>query len=141
MKSSPASVERRWFHRPILTFWQTLFFVGVWMGADLCVRKAGVKVPGSVLGLGLVVTLLFTGILKARHVQLGAEFLLAEMMLFFMPAFVVAITYLGLFATEGLRLVAAVALGTLVVMAGTVWVVDRVFRWESRRSGTVAADE
>jgi holin-like protein len=94
-----------------------------------------------VLGLGLVVTLLFTGILKARHVHLGAEFLLAEMMLFFMPAFVVAITYLGLFATEGLRLVAAVALGTLVVMAGTVWVVDRVFRWESRRSGTVAADE
>jgi holin-like protein len=138
MKSSaavPASPPRRWFQRPFLTLWQTLFFILVWVAADLCARELGSKVPGSVLGLGLVLVLLFSGILKARHVQLGAEFLLAEMLLFFTPAFVAAMTYFGLFASQGLRLVAAVGLGTLMVMAGTVWVVDRVFRWESKRSG------
>lgn len=137
MKSHPAGPPRPLIQRLIFTFCQTLFFVGVWVAADYCGRKLGIKIPGAVLGMGAVLALLFSGIVKTRHIGLGADFLLAEMLLFFMPAFVAAMTYFGLFASQGLRLVAAVGLGTVAVMAGTVWVVDSVFQWESKRSAPV----
>jgi holin-like protein len=140
--ATPSEPPRRWVHEPFLTLCQTVFFVAVWVAADYCVRRAGVKAPGSVVGMALILVLLFAGILKTRHVRYGAEFLLAEMLLFFTPAFVAGMTYFGLFATQGLRLLGAVGLGTLTVMAGTVLVVDRVFRWESKRNAaTGLADE
>jgi len=129
MNPSPASPRR-----VFLTFCQTLFFVFMWIAADFCARRSGIRIPGAVLGLGFVLVLLFAGVLKPGHLELGAKFLLAEMILFFMPAFVAAMTYFSLFASQGLRLLAAVGLGTMLVMAGTVLIVDKVFRWESKRS-------
>lgn len=126
-----------WLRRLILTLFQAALFVLVWVACDAGSHKFGVRIPAGVLGLGLVLVLLFSGVVKPRHLQFGADFLLAEMLLFFTPAFVAAMTYFGLFAAEGLRLVAAVALGTIIVMAGTVWVVDKVFHWESKRSAAL----
>jgi holin-like protein len=141
MNSSAASPPRPWFRRSLLTFCQIAFFIVVWVAADFSGRALGVRIPGSVLGLAVVLSLLFFRILKPKHLQFGAEFLLTEMLLFFTPACVAAMKYFGLFVSQGLRLLAAVALGTLTVMAGTVWLVDKVFRWESKRSTQMPGEQ
>lgn len=113
---------------------QIVFFILVWLVADFIGRRMGGKIPGSVLGMAGVLLLLGWGMIEPKHIQQGAQVLLAEMLLFFVPAFVGLVNYSGLLGWQGLRLLAMIALGTIMVMVGTVWVVDRVFQWESRRN-------
>ncbi|HEY9101616.1 CidA/LrgA family protein [Chitinimonas sp.] len=112
---------------------QIFFFVVVWLGSDALARAAGWSLPGSVIGLSLVCLLLFSGILPSRHVQRGADWLLAEMLLFFIPPVVAVVNFGPLIVSQGWRLLLVLLLGMLVVMVGTGLVVDWVFRFECRR--------
>jgi holin-like protein len=133
MQPRSAAPARPWPRRLLLTIIQTLFFVAAWLAADFVARRFGIHIPASVLAIATILALLFSGVLKPHHIHRGANFLLAEMLLFFVPAFVAAITQAATFASQGFRLIASVALGTAIVMIGTVWTVDRVFHWESTR--------
>jgi holin-like protein len=113
---------------------QLLFFIVAWVGADALARHYGSPIPGAVWGLGATLGLLYCGALPAATVAAGARWLLAEMLLFFVPLFMEMAGNLGLFAREGARLAGAVLLGTVIVMAGTAWVVDRVYIWEKKRA-------
>ncbi len=97
--------------------------------------------PASVLGMIAVLALLFSGILKPKFLHDGAHRLHGEMLLFFIPAVVAIMNYSHLLAAQGLRLLGAIGLGTAVVMAGTVWTVDKVFRWESQAANAAPAPE
>lgn len=129
-ETPPAKNPRHW----LIVAGQILFFILIWLAADYVGRKLGGKIPGSVLGMMGVLLLLGWGMIEPKHIQQGAQVLLAEMLLFFVPAFVGLVNYSGLLGWQGLRLLAMIALGTIMVMVGTVWVVDRVFRWESRKN-------
>ena len=111
---------------------QLLFFTGVWWVADALARYWGLKIPGTVLGLGSILVLLGSGVVPPAWVEEGARWFLAEMLLFFVPLCVEITGNLELFAREGVRLLGAVLLGTVMVMVGTAWVVDVVYRWETR---------
>ncbi len=116
---------------------QIAFFVLVWVAADFLGHKFGCRMPASVTGMAAVLLLLFAGILKPRFLRDGARHLHAEMLLFFVPAVVATMNYSSLLASQGLRLLGAIGLGTAVVMAGTAWLVDKVFHWESSRDNTL----
>ena len=109
---------------------QVLLFVAIWAVADGLARHWGSKIPGAVWGLGVLVGLLCCGVVPARMLDAGAGWLLAEMLLFFVPLCVAIAGYVDVFAREGVRLAGAILLGTVIVMTGTAWVVDMVYRWE-----------
>jgi holin-like protein len=111
---------------------QLLFFVAVWCGCDGLIRALHWPVPAGVLGLFLVTALLWVGWLRTRHIEQGARWLLGEMLLFFMPPMMALIQHHELMSGLGLRLVLAVTLGTLIVMGGVGWVVERAIRLEDR---------
>ncbi|HEX9082358.1 MAG TPA: CidA/LrgA family protein, partial [Holophagaceae bacterium] len=67
---------------------QVLGLAGLWWGADLAMRALHLPIPGSVAGLGLLVLALRRGWLSLPWVKEGADWLLAEMLLFFIPAVV-----------------------------------------------------
>lgn len=62
----------------------------------------------------------------------GADWLLSDMLLFFIPAAVTAVQYGGLFREDGWRLALVVAGGTLMVMVAVAFAVDRAARLERR---------
>ena len=114
---------------------QILFFVAVWLATDWLVRRENMLVPSGVVGLFLVTALLFTGVMTERRFESGAQWLLAEMPLFFIPP-LLSITEFGpVFAQYGVSLLAAVLIGSVFVMSCTGLIVDHVFHLESRWHG------
>lgn len=63
----------------------------------------------------------------------GARWLLAEMLLFFVPAVVAVVNYTQLLMVDGWRIMLVIALSTLMVLGATAWVVDKVYRYEVSR--------
>lgn len=112
---------------------QTLLFVAAWLVLDQFVHRLSLPVPAGVLGLFIVAALLLSGRIGQHRIESGARWLLAEMPLFFIPP-MLAITGFGpIFERHGPGLLAAILIGSAVVMAGTGIVVDRMFHLESRR--------
>ncbi|WP_250466024.1 CidA/LrgA family protein [Caballeronia sp. GAFFF2] len=109
---------------------QSAALAAIWFVADLAARKLALPVPGGVVGLVALLALLFCGGVAPRWVKAGADWLLSDMLLFFIPAAVAAVQYGGLFMEEGWRLALVVVAGTLMVMVAVAFAVDRAARLE-----------
>ncbi|HEX7645452.1 MAG TPA: CidA/LrgA family protein [Burkholderiaceae bacterium] len=111
---------------------QIALFVALWLLADRLTRALHSGVPAGVLALFLVLGLLLARVVSQRHIEAGARRLLAELPLFFIPP-LLSITESGaVFAQYGWSLIAALAIGSVTVMACTGLIVDCVFRFERR---------
>ncbi|MEN5303851.1 CidA/LrgA family protein [Pseudomonas sp. TWI628] len=92
----------------------------------------GWPIPGGVMGLGLLLLLFACGVLKPATLQLGAGWLMAEMLLFFIPALMSLLDYGSLVRSEGWRILLVIAVSTLMVMVVTAVTVELVCRWRLR---------
>jgi len=101
--------------------------------ADLLVAWLHAPIPGSVAGIVLLFALLKLRILRLEWIELGAKWLLAEMLLFFIPAAVGIVDYGSLIAASGWRIVLTIAASTAIVMVVSGWVGDRVAAGRERK--------
>ncbi|NIE76448.1 CidA/LrgA family protein [Pantoea sp. Tr-811] len=92
----------------------------------------GWPIPGGVMGLALLLVLFACGLLKPATLQMGAGWLMAEMLLFFIPALMSLLDYGSLVREEGWRILLVIALSTLTVMVVTALTVELVCRWSLR---------
>ncbi|MBQ3058912.1 MAG: CidA/LrgA family protein [Desulfovibrio sp.] len=87
--------------------------------ADQVVKICGLPIPGNVLGIIVLFTLLCTGIVKESHISAAAGFLLRHLVFFFVPVAVGLMNWGGVFYDYGWALLAAIvvsaALPLLVV--------------------------
>ena len=105
---------------------------GLWLVADFAVRLLHLPVPGGVVGLVALLALLFCGGVAPRWIKAGADWLLSDMLLFFIPAAVAVVNYGGLFRADGWRLALVVIAGTLMVMVAVAFAVEQAARLERR---------
>ncbi|MCL6516110.1 MAG: CidA/LrgA family protein [Alicyclobacillus sp.] len=96
-----------------------------WVSAHL-----HLPIPGSILGCAVLFMLLATGVVKVSWVEAGADWLLAYLLLFFIPPAVGVMQYPSLFLRDGWRLLLVILASTILVMAVTGWTTD----WISRRN-------
>ena len=89
-------------------------------------------IPGGVVGLGLLLATFASGLVKPAALQLGAGVLMAEMLLFFIPALMSLLDYGGLLRNDGWRILLVIGLSTLSVMLVTAFTVEMVCRWRVR---------
>lgn len=113
---------------------QVALLAALWMLGNTLTRVLGLPFPGAILGLGLMLLLLLSGWVRPRSVERGARFLIAEMLLFFVPAVLAVLDHHEWLSVVGLKLVAAVLIGTLAVMLGTAFAVDLSYRWWVRHA-------
>ena len=106
----------------------TLFLLGGQIASWL-----GWPIPGGVMGLALLLILFASGVLKPATLQLGAGWLMAEMLLFFIPSLMSLLDYGALMREEGWRILLVFAVSTLMVMVVTAMTVELVCRWRLRR--------
>ena len=102
------------------------------LGTQLAVWLAW-PIPGGVVGLGLLLATFATGLVKPAALQLGAGVLMAEMLLFFIPALMILLDYGGLVRNDGWRILLVIGFSTLSVMLVTAFTVEMVCRWSMRR--------
>lgn len=105
----------------------------LWL-SNTAVKALHWTIPGSVVGLGILVLLLLTRIVPERSIQIGSSWLLGELLLFFIPPVVSVLKYQLLIRDDGWMIALTIVLGTLCTLTGTAWVVDRVYGFEKRRN-------
>ncbi|WP_339499442.1 CidA/LrgA family protein [Pseudomonas canadensis] len=101
------------------------------LGCQLAVWLAW-PIPGGVVGLGLLLATFASGVVKPAALQLGAGVLMAEMLLFFIPALMSLLDYGGLLRNDGWRILLVIGFSTLAVMLVTAFTVELVCRWRLR---------
>ncbi|MBV8248349.1 MAG: CidA/LrgA family protein [Comamonas sp.] len=144
ISSAPAAFWRQslWpLAKPVV---QIALLSAIWIAMDLLRQHFGWSMPAGLIGFALLAVGLFTGLVKARWLQSGTNWLLAEMLLFFVPAMLVVTEYPDLIRHQGLRILAVIVASTACVMAVTALAVDRVYRlelWLARRRSTRQAQE
>lgn len=119
---------------------QVLVLALLWAAGCLLVRLIGLPLPGSLLGLVALLCLLAGGT-DVRLVARGAGWLLAEMLLFFVPAVVALLAHPELLGLTGLKVLVVILGSTVLVMLATALTVEWGLRWMSLHARPVGALE
>ncbi|MEI9963830.1 MAG: CidA/LrgA family protein [Caulobacteraceae bacterium] len=128
---------RRLLHRSLPV--QIGLILGVWLASEAVVRIARLPLPAGAVGMAVVLALLWTRRIRLVSLRRGADWFLAEMLLFFVPAVLAVTDHHEFFGVLGLKVLAVILVGTLAVMAVTAAVVDLCCRWTWRRELAHAA--
>ncbi|MCL6262092.1 CidA/LrgA family protein [Craterilacuibacter sp. RT1T] len=114
--------------KTLCTVWQVILLSLCWWCAQILCERFMPALPGGVLGLVLLYLALQGKWLPVSWVEQGSRWLLAEMLLFFIPAVVAVVKFTALFEQNGVRIMAVIVLSTACVMLSTALVVDRCYR-------------
>ncbi|KEQ24033.1 CidA/LrgA family holin-like protein [Paenibacillus tyrfis] len=116
----------------VKTLGQVLFFVLVsWLLNGLA-TLLHLPIPGSILGIVLVFVLLQLKIIRIEWIDLGAKWLLAEMLLFFIPAAAGMIQYQSLLRDNGLPIMLVLVSSLVVVMLSAGLVAQAIVKRKER---------
>lgn len=91
-------------------------------------------IPGSILGIVLVFILLETKVLRLEWIELGANWLLAELLLFFIPAAVGVMKYIPLFESDGIQILVVVLFSTITVMVSSGLMATLISKRKERKT-------
>lgn len=105
----------------------------LWLAADQAVLYFHIPLPSNVFGLLILLLLMFTGIVNIKWLKAGSMWLLAEMLLFFIPAVVAIINYQDLFLHDGLKIMAVIIISTCFVLGITAFVVEKIYSYEVKK--------
>ncbi|MEG0031987.1 CidA/LrgA family protein [Acinetobacter sp.] len=101
--------------------YQIIIILAVWSCAYVLQKLLNLPVASGVLGFFLLLFLLEMKWLKLAHVERGAELLLAELLLFFIPPVVGVIQYQDLLIASGWRILLVILISTALVMMVSVY--------------------
>lgn len=125
MKTSSVS---RFVH----TVLQIALLIAIWYACDRIAAWLHLPFSGGVVGLLVMVALLLAGVVRPSVVDHGAEWLLSNMLLFFIPLIVSVVQFTALLEREGVRLFAAIGIGFISVLLATAFTVEWVCKFERR---------
>ncbi|WP_315079308.1 CidA/LrgA family protein [Acinetobacter guillouiae] len=104
----------------------------IWWIGSIIQKQFNLPISAAVIGLFMVLIGLMTGIFKINWIKSGSDFILGELVLFFIPCFIGLMKYKNLFITEGWQLIVVVVLGTICVMVFTAYSVHIGFKLERK---------
>lgn len=111
---------------------QVIFLILIWWIGSIIQTRFNLPVSAAVIGLFMLLIGLMTGLLKLGWIKSGSDFILGELVLFFIPCFIGLMKYKTLFMTEGWQLIVVVVLGTVCVMVFTAYSVHLGFKIEHK---------
>ncbi|MDQ0189196.1 CidA/LrgA family protein [Alicyclobacillus cycloheptanicus] len=110
----------------VLIVVQVAFLWAISLAADAVAKWLHCPIPGSILGFVALFLLLKFKVVKLSWVEKGGDFLLANLLLFFIPSAVGIIQYGHLVRVDGIRLVGLILISIVLVMGWTGWVAERL---------------
>ena len=106
----------------------------IWFACEVLVRAVALPIPGGVVGMFLLIGLLGCKRVRIAWFRKGSSGLLDHMLLFFVPATMALLDHRELFSLTGLKVLAVILVGTLLVMTGTALTIEACFRWRNRHA-------
>lgn len=83
-------------------------------------------IPGSMFGLFLLFLALCCKVIKLEWVEQGAKWLMAELLLFFIPSAVGIVNYQQIISLQGVEIVLLIAFSTMIVMGMTALTAEKI---------------
>jgi holin-like protein len=112
--------------------------IACFVGFSWCMNRLAemlrLHIPGSIIGIVILFVLLQTRIVKLEWVDAGAKWLLAEMLLFFIPPAVGIVQYKDLVWNSGVSILIVVAGSLLVVMTCTGLLAERLAKQKETKA-------
>ncbi|MCP1661292.1 CidA/LrgA family protein [Neisseria perflava] len=102
-----------------------LIILGCLALGEGAVLLAGIKLPGSIVGMGILFAALQLGWVKVEWIRQLADVLMANLTLFLVPPCVAIISYLDLIARDWFSILTATAVSTVCVLLVT----GKVHEW------------
>ena len=112
---------------------QVALYAGLFILAQQLVDWWHLPLPANLVGMVLLLALIVCRVVPLNWVRAGSRWLLAEMLLFFVPAVVAVVNYAELLMVDGWRIFIVIAISTSLVLGATALVVDKVYRYELAR--------
>lgn len=112
---------------------QVALYVGLFLFAQWLVEVWNLPLPANLVGMLMMLALIVCRVIPLKWVRAGSRWLLAEMLLFFVPAVVAVVNYAQLLMVDGWRIFLVIAISTSLVLGATALVVDKVYRYELAR--------
>ena len=106
---------------------------GICLAGEGIAALLPVAFPSSVIGLILLLILLFSGVIKTRHIQRVTEFLLVNMAFVFVPACTSMMQQFDLIRPYVFAFLAICLLTTPLVYCVTAWTVQGIMALRGRK--------
>lgn len=123
-------MDKNFYSKVLLVILQIGFLYGLNMVGNLVAIMLKIPIPGSIIGLLILLIGLYLNIIPVTFIQHGAGFILVILPLFFIPSTVGVIQYPELLSLKGVALILMVMVSTFITMI----VVGRVSEWERKKS-------
>lgn len=120
---------------------QILLLLVFWQAGETIVRLTYLPIPGAIAGMLLVLALFASGKVKLTSMKRGAEWFLAEMLLFFVPAVLALLDHGEFIGVVGLKVLAVIFAGTVIVMGVTAIAIDIGYRLMVRQGASSHAHD
>lgn len=105
-----------------------LIILGCLAVGEIVVLLLDIKLPGSIIGMGVLFAALQSGHVKLEWIKPLADALMANLTLFLVPPCVAIISYLDVLAADWFSILAATVLSTVCVLIVT----GKVHEWIRR---------
>jgi holin-like protein len=83
-------------------------------------------IPASIFGLFLLFLALCCKVIKLKWVEQGSKWLMAELLLFFVPSAVGIVNYQQIISIQGVEIVLLIAFSTMIVMGMTALTAEKI---------------
>lgn len=119
--------------RYIMIISQCILLYIISMLGNIISQTFNLSIPGNILGLGILFFLMERKILSLRWIEKGANFLIAELLLFFIPSAIGVIQFQGLLISQFAKLGIVIVLSTIAVVLLVGLMTETILRYNKRR--------
>lgn len=110
-----------------------ILFINLFLLIGVAVKSVvNVPIPASMIGLIILFLALMLNIVKLEWVEQGGKWLLAELLLFFVPSAVGIVNYKEILGWQGIETVVLIIFSTMIVMGTTAYVAEKLYNRKSR---------
>jgi holin-like protein len=119
--------------KKIITIILQILFIHIFLFLGSAVKAiVPIPIPAAMVGLLFLFLSLLLGIVKLEWVEQGGNWLLAELLLFFIPSAVGIVNYEEMLSWQGLKSVLLIGLSTFIVIGSTAFIAEKLNNWKER---------
>lgn len=119
--------------KKIITIMLQILFIHIFLFLGSAVKAiVPIPIPAAMVGLLLLFLSLLLGIVKLEWVEHGGNWLLAELLLFFVPSAVGIVNYEEMLSWQGFISVLLIGLSTFIVIGSTAFIAEKLNNWKER---------
>ncbi|MGL4997737.1 MAG: CidA/LrgA family protein [Cetobacterium sp.] len=118
-------------------FLEILIIFAITYSGVLLSELLSLPIPGTILGMFILLTLLITKVLKIKQIEKTTNTILSSMLFLFLPPAVKLLNYIDILKDSFFRVIFLIVLTTVITMAVTGSVVNFLIKRGEKRNGII----